>query len=301
MKPIPVQRQLIEKQRRQHKIRRGLFWWLRWENVSWYEKVTAWLLRLLGVYERGFKNLFDTRIEKPQIPLPGLPNVFDGLRILWISDLHGDRIEGLSEHVRSLIQPLEYDLCILGGDWCFDHFMTDDAGRAARSITEAIVPKAPVYAIFGNHDYSPLAPILQGAGARLLLNDHVVFERAGRKLWFVGVDDSHYFKAADLNEAIRGVPANAFKILLCHSPELLEAAAKKGFKLCLSGHTHGGQICLPNGFAPVYSANAPRRCIKGLWTYKGMAGYTSRGVGASGVAVRFNCPPEITLMTLVSV
>lgn len=300
MKPIPVQRQLIEKERHQHKVRRGLFWWLHWENVDCYEKVTERLLRIAGLYERGFRNIFDTRLEQPVIALPGLPPAFDGLRILWISDLHLDKISGLLEHVLSFIGPLEYDLCVLGGDWCFNHFMTDDAGRAAVAITRAIASKAPVYAIFGNHDYSPLAPILEGAGAKLLLNDHAVLERGGQKLWFVGVDDCHYFKAADLNEALKGVPAGAFKVLLCHSPELLEPAVKKGFKLFLSGHTHGGQVCLPNGFAPVYSARAPRRCIKGLWTWKGMTGYTSRGAGASGVAVRFNCPPEITLITLKS-
>jgi predicted MPP superfamily phosphohydrolase len=300
MKPIPVQRQLIEKERRKHKVRRGLFWWAKWENVTWFEKSTECLLKWTGYYDRGFNNLFDIRLEQPQIVLPDLPKAFDGLRILWISDLHADRIEGLVEQSLSLTESVDYDLCVLGGDWCFDHFLTDDAGRGADKLSRALAAKVPVYAVFGNHDYSPLAPILEKAGAKVLFNDHGVYERDGQKLWFVGVDDSHYFKAADLNEALRGVPAGAFKILLSHSPELCIPASKKGFALYLTGHTHGGQICLPNGFAPVYSANAPRRCIKGLWKYKGMTGYTSRGVGASGVAVRFNCPPEISLITLKS-
>ncbi|MCE5187461.1 MAG: metallophosphoesterase [Planctomycetaceae bacterium] len=298
MKPIPVQRQRIEKERHQHKVRRGFFWWAHWENMPWLEESAGWLLRLAGVYQRGLKNLFDTRIERPQIVLSHLPRAFDGFRILWISDLHADCIEGLIDHVLALAASLEYDLCVLGGDWCFNHYMTDDAARAARKTASTLAAKTPVYAIFGNHDYSQLAPILENAGAKLLLNDHIAFERAGEKLWFIGVDDTHYFKAADLNEALKGVPEGACKILLSHSPELNEPAARKGLALCLCGHTHGGQICLPNGFAPVYSADAPRRCIKGVWTYKGMTGYTSRGAGASGVAARFNCPPEISLITL---
>lgn len=298
MKPIPVQRQLVEKESRQHKVRRGLLWWLHWENMPWLEKGTELVLKKTGIYQRGFKNLFDTQVERPEIVLDKLPAAFDGFRILWISDLHLERIDGLVEHVLSLVENLKYDLCVLGGDWCFDHYMTDVAGRGAERIAKALAPKSPVYAVLGNHDYSPIVPILDAAGVTVLLNDHVAFERSGQKLWFAGVDDCHYFKAADLNEALRGVPADAFKILLSHSPEMYAPAAERGINLCLSGHTHGGQICLPNGFAPVYSANAPRRCIKGLWQYNGLTGYTSRGAGASGVPVRFNCPPEITLITL---
>jgi hypothetical protein len=66
MKPIPVQRQLIEKERRKHKVRRGLFWWAKWENVTWFEKSTECLLKWTGYYDRGFNNLFDIRSNSPK-------------------------------------------------------------------------------------------------------------------------------------------------------------------------------------------------------------------------------------------
>ncbi len=86
--------------------------------------------------------------------------------------------------------------------------------------------------------------------------------------------------------------------MVCHSPERYLEAADSGYSLYLSGHTHGGQVCLPGGVALVTSATVPRRLVKGRWKYREMRGYTSRGVGTSGIAVRYFCPPEMTVVTL---
>jgi hypothetical protein len=85
---------------------------------------------------------------------------------------------------------------------------------------------------------------------------------------------------------------------LAHSPEPYRLAAHAGFDLMLSGHTHGGQICLPGGIALMTNADCPRRFCKGAWRYHTMQGYTSVGSGSSVVGVRFNCPPEMTLHQL---
>jgi predicted MPP superfamily phosphohydrolase len=63
----------------------------------------------------------------------------------------------------------------------------------------------------------------------------------------------------------------------------------------LSGHTHGGQICLPGSIPITLDATLPRRMGSGAWQYHRMSGYTSVGAGSSIIAVRLNCPPEITL------
>jgi len=68
----------------------------------------------------------------------------------------------------------------------------------------------------------------------------------------------------------------------------------------LSGHTHGGQICLPGSIPIILDAVLPRRMGAGAWQYHDMAGYTSVGAGSSVVPVRLNCPPEITLHCLRS-
>ena len=88
------------------------------------------------------------------------------------------------------------------------------------------------------------------------------------------------------------------RILLAHSPEVIPEASERGFCLYLTGHTHAGQICLPGGWPPMVNARCPRRYIAGAWTFNGMAGYTSRGTGSSGVFARFNCPPEVVIHIL---
>jgi predicted MPP superfamily phosphohydrolase len=87
---------------------------------------------------------------------------------------------------------------------------------------------------------------------------------------------------------------------LSHTPEIYRQAAHADFNLLLSGHTHGGQICLPESIPIILDAVLPRRMGAGAWQYHNMTGYTSVGAGSSVVPVRFNCPPEITLHCLRS-
>jgi predicted MPP superfamily phosphohydrolase len=91
------------------------------------------------------------------------------------------------------------------------------------------------------------------------------------------------------------LPGDEFSILLSHTPEIYRQAAHADFDLLLSGHTHGGQICLPGAIPVTLDSVLPRRMGSGLWKYHDMVGHTSVGVGSSIVPVRINCPPEITL------
>lgn len=298
MRPVSEKRLSVEHELHKHAVRRGWFWWARWENLSCLEPVLGALLKLFGLYNRGHRNLFNIDFHHQEFILERLPESFDGFRILWISDLHADRIDGLIEKVLAMTADVQRDITVLGGDFCFDHLMTERAAQQACKIAGQLLLKSPVYAILGNHDYSPLVEVLRNCGVTLLLNEHRTIDKEGHSIQLVGVDDCHYFKAHDLELAMQGLDGRDFKILLSHSPELYAEAAQKGFDLYLSGHTHGGQICLPGGTAVVYSAAAPRKCIRGLWTHQGIVGYTSGGAGASGVPVRFNCPGEINLFTL---
>jgi hypothetical protein len=114
-----------------------------------------------------------------------------------------------------------------------------------------------------------------------------------------GIDDAHYFQVHNIEKAMAGVPHEETSVLLSHTPEIYRLAASAGFDLLLSGHTHGGQICLPGRFPITLDARLPRHMASGAWQYRGLSGYTSVGVGASVVPVRFNCPPEITLHRLL--
>jgi predicted MPP superfamily phosphohydrolase len=88
--------------------------------------------------------------------------------------------------------------------------------------------------------------------------------------------------------------------MVTHSPQNYGQIADAGYSLLLAGHTHGGQICLPGGFAPASFSFLPMpyKMMKGLWSRRQMTGYTTRGVGVSGIFVRFFCPGEITVITL---
>src|SRR4029453_13562454 len=106
------------------------------------------------------------------------------------------------------------------------------------------------------------------------------------------------FQGGQYRKSGSPVPDGAFSILLSHTPEIYRQAAHAGFDLLLSGHTHGGQICLPGSIPITLDSVLPRRMGAGAWRYRDMIGYTSVGAGSSIVAVRFNCPPEITLHRL---
>jgi predicted MPP superfamily phosphohydrolase len=142
-----------------------------------------------------------------------------------------------------------------------------------------------------------MVPGLEALGWRVLLNEAAPWRRGGAELWIAGVDDDHTYHAADIARARAAVPRDACALLLSHTPATYHAAAAAGFAGILSGHTHGGQICLPGGLA-LYCSDTPRWLLRGPWAYRGLSGYTSRGAGASNVAARFFCPPEITRHTL---
>ena len=150
-------------------------------------------------------------------------------------------------------------------------------------------------AVLGNHDTIRMVPGIEEMGVRMLLNESDSIVRGDQRIHLAGIDDAHYYRADNLEKAAAGIPHDEFSILLSHTPEIYRQAAHAGFKLMLSGHTHGGQVCLPGSIPITLDSVLPRRMGAGPWNYHTMAGYTSVGVGSSIVAVRFNCPPEITL------
>ena len=85
---------------------------------------------------------------------------------------------------------------------------------------------------------------------------------------------------------------------MVHTPELAMVASKNKYDLYLCGHTHGGQICLKEGVPLISHQFEGKQFNHGIWNIGAMTGYTSRGVGVSGMPVRFNCPAEVTLITL---
>jgi len=254
-------------------------------------------LQLSGLYGRAHRNFLDVRIVEHPVKLRGLPEAFAGFRLLQITDLHCDLDPVLIDGVIEKMGMTQWDLAVLTGDY---HNRIGDPYGVSLELMRKLIPHLgprPL-GILGNHDFLRMVPALEAAGLRILLNENVALTRGDEVLWICGVDDPHSMRTEDLRKAREGVPASGCAILLSHSPETHLAAASLGYALQLSGHTHGGQLCLPGGVSVLHRARIPRPLVAGAWRQGDMAGYTSRGTGACAVAARLNCPAEMTLHIL---
>ena len=241
--------------------------------------------------------LIEVDLRENEVRASSLPHAFNGFTILHLSDLHVDMSARAMDNVTHLVKGLRYDVCVLTGDYRGKTFGPFEACLGGIfNLREVMV--ADSYGVLGNHDTIRMVPDLERMGIRMLLNEHATIERDGAKIYLVGIDDAHFYRVDNIEKAATGIPEDAFSILLSHTPEIYRQAAHAGFKLLLSGHTHGGQICLPGEIPIVLEAALPRSMGRGPWKYGQMAGYTSAGAGSSVVPVRFNCPPEITLHRL---
>ncbi|MDV2080278.1 metallophosphoesterase [Marinobacter xestospongiae] len=255
-------------------------------------------LRLSGLLHRGQDNSRDLRVVDHSFRVPGLPAAFDGFRILHLTDLHVDMDELNLKQVIGLIREVDYDLCVLTGDYRKLTWGPIDAALDGMARLRRAIRGTPL-AVLGNHDSIRMLPGLEDQGYRLLLNESTVIERNGQALYIAGVDDAHFYKVHNLHKAGDDIPAEATSLLLSHTPEIWREAAHAGYRLFLCGHTHGGQICLPGGIPVTLDSDCPRALGRGHWQHNGMQGYTSPGCGTSVVNVRLNCPPEITRHTLL--
>ena len=151
--------------------------------------------------------------------------------------------------------------------------------------------------ILGNHDSADMAAAFEKIGITVLLNESRSIRREGAEIHLTGTDDVHYYYTDQARAALDGAPAG-FKIALIHSAELADAAAAAGFRLYLAGHTHGGQVCLPGGRPIITHMSRHRDYALGLWRHGSMTGYTTTGIGVSGLPVRFNSRGEAVIVTL---
>lgn len=254
-------------------------------------------LRLTGLYRRARRNAEQVRVVENTVAVRGLPAAFDGLTILHISDLHVDMNPGAMQHLAGLVGGLGYDLCALTGDyrgrtWGPFEPALDGLRRLRRHLRE------PVYGVLGNHDTIRMVPELEAMGVRMLLNECQPLVRGAERIHLGGIDDAHYYRVDNIEKVAAQIPDGEVAILLSHTPEIYRQAAHAGFRVMLSGHTHGGQLCLPGGLAVTLDSRLPRHMGAGAWHYGGMAGYTTRGAGSCIVPVRLNCPPEVVLHRL---
>ncbi len=271
------------------------------ENLDEMGPLLKTLLKMTGLWARALRNSTTYRVTDNVIKLPNLPKSFHGFRILHLSDIH---IEGIIDHgqaLREALGNLEYDLCVITGDYRLltygDYQKTLDA--LAPVVKEIQCPHG-IIGILGNHDFLEMVPGLEILGIRMLLNEACPIHYQNESIWIVGLDDAHWYEVADLPKALTDVPTDRTRILLVHSPEIIQEATEVGMDLYLCGHSHGGQICLPGGIPIIANSRCARTYTSGPWQHKKLQGYTSRGIGTSLLPVRIFCKPEIVLHKLVT-
>lgn len=243
------------------------------ENLTSSHLLIRAVLLVTGLYWRGLSNAKEVQLRHNFISSPKLPKSFDGFTVLQLSDLHVDMNKDAMGRVENLVKEAAYDICVLTGDFRGKTFGPFDATlEGMASIRGAL--KGPVYGVLGNHDTIVMVPGLEEMGIRMLLNEREVIVRGDQRIHLAGIDDAHFYRMDNIEKAATGIPDDEFSMLISHTPEIYRQAAHAGFDVLISGHTHGGQICLPGGIPITLDSVLPRRMGSGSWKYREMVGYT---------------------------
>jgi uncharacterized protein len=167
---------------------------------------------------------------------------------------------------------------------------------AARALGE-LSAEFGTHACLGNHDHwtdpDLVTESFRQNGINMLINEGLRFEARGASFWLAGVDD-HMVGKTDLIAALKGSYPDEMKLLLAHNPIIFRKAVRYGVDLTLSGHTHGGQVKLRER----RRLFRRRKLSNGLHTRRDSQIYITRGIGTVVLPVRYQCPPEITLLEL---
>ena len=252
-------------------------------------------LQIGRLYQRGLQNALNLQVRYHRLSFPNLPAHLDGFRLLQLSDLHIDGVDGLAEVLCQRLSGLSVDLCVLTGDYRFQVAGScDGVYPRMRTVLGAVRSRLGVAGILGNHDCADMAPELERLGVRMLINENLEVERG---FWVTGADEAD--DGVAFRESLRDVPPDAFHLVLVHTPQLYAEADAAGAALYLCGHTHAGQICLPGGRPLILNARCPREYAGGLWQHGKTVGFTSSGAGCSMLPIRYNCLPEISVFELI--
>lgn len=253
-------------------------------------------LAILGMALRGDIDLEVTRHDLRK------PTSGEAFRVVQLSDLHLQRFDTAEKNIVTQVQALQPDLVVLTGD-AIDRV---DALPVLQKFLNAL-GSLPVIAVPGNWehwsdvDFQALnALFAERPDGRFLLNQREVFTAKGRTVQVVGLDD---FTAGqpDLRQ-LSLIKPDEVNILFQHSPgffdepEVNRLMSGQRSTVCLSGHTHGGQITL-GGWAPFRPVGSGR-FVSGFYEVPGCRLYVSRGLGTSVLPLRWGPAPEIAVFDL---
>lgn len=266
------------------------------------------------------KGAFDFKVHSVKLTLPNLPNAFNGLKIIQISDIHSGSFVSTShlDEAVKIIQKEKPDIIFFTGDLVNDRSSETDLFM---EVLGRIKAPMGVFSILGNHDYgdyvtwdtveakaqnlSDMKNVHSKLGWRLLMNEHIPLKIGEDEIAIIGIENwggnFHFPKYGDLKKAHAGTENYPVKLLLSHDPSHWNLQVKEEYKdidVTFSGHTHGGQfgIEIP-GFRWSLSQYAYKQWA-GLYNEQRQYLYVNRGVGYLGYPGRVGISPEITVMEL---
>ena len=235
--------------------------------------------------------------------IPNLDPALEGLRILQLSDIHIGPFLSESDLARVVDMGMEAkpDLAVVTGDLIST--AGDPLDACIRQLARIKAP-AGVFGCMGNHErfaYAEKATEQAGArvGIRFLRSQAQQLKFGGATLNLAGVD--HQWKAHGrkyLVGAERMVVPGALNLLLSHNPDVFPVAARQGYNLMLSGHTHGGQINIEIYDESISPSRFFTPYVYGLYQSQGAVAYVTRGIGTIGIPARIGAPPECSVIRL---
>ena len=255
---------------------------------------------------------FRVQVTRLEVCSPKLAGLESGLRIVQISDLHVERLTRRDRDLPALVAGLAPDLIVITGDFLNTSYSEDPRALAdLRTVLGQVHAPLGVYAVWGTIEVDLphlLRPILDELGI-VVLEESMAQVPLGtgsggdRGLWLVGLSCTRDLAAAGarMRKLLADLPAQAFSLLLYHTPDLMPQAAALGVDLYLAGHTHGGQWRVPGFGAILTSSQYWKRYEAGAYREADTTLYVSRGLGMEGFGTpraRLFCPPEVVLITL---
>lgn len=283
-------------------ILRSVFWLLPFQISFWLE-VCGILLILYGFYcEPGRLSVSYQTVQSAKLPPAS------SIKILHLGDLHVERFTRRERRVLEKIKDLQPDLILFSGDLLNLSYLDDQVAKeAVRKFLNSLSAPRGVFGVSGSPavDLPSLFPQLVDGTPLVWLNDQRIEIPLGEgRISITGLTCTH---KPDVDfERLKNIAAsneNDFAILLYHTPDIAPLSCQMEYDLQLSGHTHGGQVCLPLYGALFAGSLYGKTFESGRYLLNHMVLYVTRGIGLEGAAaprVRFLCPPEITLWKISS-
>lgn len=269
-------------------------------NRNNFGSALAWLAGAsFGILAYGA--LFESKrlvLERRRIRLPRWPKSLNGLKAAVLADLHlRDRYSlELAQRAVAMAIAEEPDIFLIPGD--IVGYWKEESSQLLMAALEPLgAVDVPVIAVPGNHEYwsgTPelLLPVFDALGIELLRNS----ARSHLGVQWVGIDSANEGRARPEYALSQAGGGGDPIVVIWHEPDVVEELPP-GAALMISGHSHGGQFRLPNGWAPMYTLNG-RKYPEGFYPDAPTPLYVSRGVGTTGPPSRLFCPPEVSLLEL---